>query len=65
MKFIINPVPKRDWMPGGNNPNINSNYISTLVNVSIVDTTTNKTWSSFNATYLPMKESAPSTADDN
>jgi hypothetical protein len=39
MVFIINPIPKNNaWMPGGLNPNINSNYISTMVNISIHDT---------------------------
>ena len=43
MMFVLNPIPKSNEMPGGYNPNINSNYISTLVNISIVDTTTNAT----------------------
>jgi hypothetical protein len=52
-------------MPGGFNPNINSNYISTIVDVSILDTTTNVTQTSFNSTFLPMKESGANTGDDN
>jgi hypothetical protein len=43
MMFELNPIPKTDQMPGGYNPYINSNYISTIVNISIVDTTTNAT----------------------
>lgn len=66
MMFIINPTPKNDtWMPGGLNPNINSNYISTMVDISILDTTSNASIASFNSTYLPMKESGSNTGDDN
>lgn len=43
MMFELNPIPKTDQMPGGYNPYINSNYISTIVNISIMDTTTNAT----------------------
>jgi hypothetical protein len=53
----VNPMPASTWMPNGYNPNINANYISTIVNVSITDIIRNQTFSKFGSTYLPMKES--------
>jgi hypothetical protein len=52
MIFEINPIPKNIQMPGGDNPYINANYISTLVNISIIDTTTNITYYFFILTYI-------------
>lgn len=43
MQLTINPVPNKiaETAIGVFNPNINSNYISTLVNINITDLTTN------------------------
>jgi hypothetical protein len=44
MLLSVNPVPNKAAQTIiGFNPNINSNYISTLVNVNVTDLTTNIT----------------------
>jgi hypothetical protein len=45
MLLSVNPVPNKaaQTIIGVFNPNINSNYISTLVNVNVTDLTTNIT----------------------
>jgi hypothetical protein len=58
MQLTINPVPNKEAETtiGVFNPNINSNYISTLINVNITDLITNDTQNQFVSSYLPMKE---------
>jgi len=52
--FTVSPIPY--WNTTGNqNPNINSNYISTLVAAEITNST-NYTVRSFTPVFLPMKE---------